>query len=334
MPDYYSALSRALQQGDSENAQWRLDIYGRTRQMLLRKLRAQRPPLSEAEIRLYAAPLEAAIKQIESEFLQAHDGGGALQDDLSQTQQDEHARGSSIIPDQSPAAAPIRIKRASWMALAVVVAAVAAGACAFWATRPHVGAPQAVKNEPVTAAPVPIPRASAGPSKVALIDGDLTPGIDGGSSDAELPYAFRRQPVFYRTTHPVGTILVDEPQHFLYLIQPNLVALRYGIGLGAHCADLAGLRRVSGKTEWPQWQPPADMVARKLTPPGIFPGRPGNPLGARVLDLDDGNSRIHGTNAPKTIGSSVAFGCIRLVNDDIVDLYNRVSIGARVILGN
>jgi lipoprotein-anchoring transpeptidase ErfK/SrfK len=76
------------------------------------------------------------------------------------------------------------------------------------------------------------------------------------------------------------------------------------------------------------------MVARKLTPPGICPGRPGNPLGARVLDLDDGNSRIHGTNAPKTIGSSVAFGCIRLVNDDIVDLYNRVSLGARVILGN
>jgi hypothetical protein len=162
-----------LQQGDSENAQWRRDIYGRTRQMLLHKLRTRRPPLSEAEIRLYAAPLEAAIKQIESEFLQTHDGGGALQDDLSQTRQDEHARGSSTIPDQAPIAAPIRINRASWVAFAVVVAAVAAGAYAFWATRPHVGAPQAVKNEP--AAAVPAPRASAAPSKAASIDGDLTP---------------------------------------------------------------------------------------------------------------------------------------------------------------
>jgi len=91
---------------------------------------------------------------------------------------------------------------------------------------------------------------------------------------------------------------------------------------------------VSSKVEWPEWQPTADMVERKLASPGIMKGGPGNPLGARLIGLDDGSSRIHGTNAPKTIGNAVNSGCIRLVNDDVVDLYNRVSMDARVILSD
>jgi len=165
-------------------------------------------------------------------------------------------------------------------------------------------------------------------------DGDLAPGVDGGSTDADVPFFFRRQPVFYRTTHPVGTIIVDKPQHFLYLIQPNLVALRYGIGVGRPCADAAGLRRVASKVEWPEWRAPADTAQRKAGSPAVLPGGPGNPLGARLIGLDDGTTRIHGTNAPKTIGSFLNSGCIRLVNDDVVDLYNRMAMDARVILSD
>jgi lipoprotein-anchoring transpeptidase ErfK/SrfK len=165
----------------------------------------------------------------------------------------------------------------------------------------------------------------------SLPEGELAPGVDGGSSDAEVSYVFRRQPVFYRTTHPVGTIIIDKPQHFLYLIQPKSVALRYGIAVGSQCTDLAGLRRISNKAEWPAWQPTPELVARRLAPAGVMPGGPGNPLGARLLALEDGNS-IHGTNAPKAIGNPAVFGCIRLVNDDVVDLYQRVPVGGRVVV--
>ena len=133
----------------------------------------------------------------------------------------------------------------------------------------------------------------------AASDGDLPPGVDGGSTDAEVPFFFRRQPVFYRSAHPVGSIIIDKQQHFLYLIRPNQVALRYGIGVGKSCAGVAGLHKVAGKKEWPEWQPPADMIERKLAPAGVMKGEPGNPLGARIIVLDDGSLNIHGTNAPK-----------------------------------
>jgi lipoprotein-anchoring transpeptidase ErfK/SrfK len=163
----------------------------------------------------------------------------------------------------------------------------------------------------------------------AAANGELAPGIDGGSNDADMAYVFRRQPTFYRTLQPVGTIIVDKLQRFLYLIQPNNVALRYGIAVGAQCSDLAGLRRIASMSEWPPWQPPPEMLNRNPSP---LPGGPGNPLGARLLQLDDGSSRINGTNAPKTIGNVVNFGCIRLVNDDIVDLYSRVQVSTPVVV--
>jgi lipoprotein-anchoring transpeptidase ErfK/SrfK len=128
---------------------------------------------------------------------------------------------------------------------------------------------------------------------------------------------------------PVGTVIVDKGQHFLYLIQPNNVALRYGIAVGDQCSNLAGMRHISNMAEWPPWQPPPEMLRSNPTP---LPGGPGNPLGARVMQLDDGNSRINGTNAPKTIGNPVNFGCIRLNNDDITDLYGRVKLSTPVVV--
>jgi len=161
---------------------------------------------------------------------------------------------------------------------------------------------------------------------------DLAPGIDGSAADNDLSYVFRRQPTFYRTLQPVGTIIIDKLQHFLYLIEPNNVALRYGIGLGEQCTELVGLRHVASKAEWPSWQATPDMIARKLAKPGVLAGGPGNPLGARVMELDDGKSRINGTNAPATVGTNVIFGCVRLGNDDVVDLYGRVQNGTAVVV--
>ena len=131
---------------------------------------------------------------------------------------------------------------------------------------------------------------------------------------------------------PVGTVIIDKLQHFLYLIQPNNVALRYGIGLGEQCTELAGLRHVASKAEWPSWQATPDMIERKLAKPGALAGGAGNPLGARVMELDDGKSRINGTNAPATVGTNVIFGCVRLGNDDVVDLYGRVQNGTPVLV--
>src|SRR5262249_50239088 len=196
-------------------------------------------------------------------------------------------------------------------------------------------APAANKVEPAKEAAAPSLKRPRTLRKAATLpDGDLPPGIDGGSTDADVAFFLRRQPVFYRSTHPVGSTCIDKQQRLLYFIQPHQVALRYGIGVGKSCAGIAGLHKVADKKEWPEWQAPADMIERKLAPAGVMKGGSGNPLGARILVLDDGSLSIHGTNAPATIGSSVDFGCIRLANDDAVDLSNRVAIGARVIFSD
>jgi lipoprotein-anchoring transpeptidase ErfK/SrfK len=349
MPDYYAILSRALQQGDFNSARWRESVFEQTRRMLLAQLRAQQPPLSNTEIRLQTDALEAAIKTIQSEF--APTGGDSRGSDRQRTfraKTERGARSPTTAGSARPKTAAFGLTNIVWVMLAIVVAAIAAGAYVLVASRhdnlvasrpdnpvasrPGSETPPAAKTETANDRPAaPQPRPKARPAVVTAADGDLAPGVDGGSTEADVPFFFRRQPVFYRTTNPVGTIIIDKQQHFLYLIQPNQVALRYGIGVGKPCAGIAGLRKVAGKAEWPEWQPPAEMIEHKLAPPGVMKGGPGNPLGARLIALDDGGTRINGTNAPKTIGNSVNFGCIRLVNDDIVDLYNRVAIGAPVI---
>jgi lipoprotein-anchoring transpeptidase ErfK/SrfK len=332
MPDYYAILSRALKKGDLTSARWREHVFEQTRQMLLAQLRAQRPPLSNTEIRLQTDALEAAIKTIQSEF--APRGGGGPEGHRAVRPATERGARPPTTAGAPPQAAPFGVKQIVFVALAVVVAALAAGIYAFVASRPDNRPPAASKveanNRPAPAQPPQAP-AKAPPAIPTAPDGDLAPGVDGGSTDAEVPFFFRRQPVFYRTTNPVGTIIIDKQQHFLYLIQPNQVALRYGIGVGKACAAVAGLHKVTSKAEWPEWQVPAEMVDRKLAASGVMKGGPVNPLGARLIGLDEGGTRIHGTNAPKTIGNSVNFGCIRLVNDDVVDLYNRVAMGAGVI---
>jgi lipoprotein-anchoring transpeptidase ErfK/SrfK len=327
MVDYYSVLLRAVTAPGSGDARWRRNLYDRARQMLASQLRALHPAARMAEIAAEQAALEAAIERIEAEIART-DRGAARRDKISGDRDGPIPSDATVEPERGPIAAPFRLRPAFSIAIAIVAAALGAGGYAFWAEKAHKSAPLSSQGEAHGAAPQ-----AARPITVAK-DGDLPPGVDGGSSDPDQSYVFRRQPTFYRTPQPVGTIIIDKLQHFLYLIQPNNVALRYGIGLGQRCIDLAGLHKIASKEEWPAWLPPTDMIERKLAKPGTMPGGPGNPLGARTLDLDDGASRIHGTNAPKTIGNSVTFGCIRLVNDDIVDLYDRVRVGTPVIAGD
>ena len=160
---------------------------------------------------------------------------------------------------------------------------------------------------------------------------DRDPGI-AAPAEAEMDAAYRRQPVFYRSAEAPGTIIIDTSDRFLYLIQPNNVALRYGIGVGRDGFQWQGLLRVTRKSEWPDWTPPPEMIQRQPYLPRFMAGGPGNPMGARALYLGNTVYRIHGTNAPETIGHAVSSGCFRLVNDEIEDLYARVPVGTKVIV--
>jgi lipoprotein-anchoring transpeptidase ErfK/SrfK len=160
---------------------------------------------------------------------------------------------------------------------------------------------------------------------------DVDPGIDHGNS-ANLPEDFQKRLVFYRSQQPPGVIIVNTVERHLYLIQDSTHAIRYGIGVGREGFTWQGLLSISRKAEWPDWHPPPEMIERQPYLPRFMAGGPGNPLGARAMYLGNTIYRIHGTNAPETIGQAVSSGCFRLVNDDVIDLYGRVSVGTKVIV--
>ncbi|MBL8587088.1 MAG: L,D-transpeptidase [Methylobacteriaceae bacterium] len=144
--------------------------------------------------------------------------------------------------------------------------------------------------------------------------------------------AFLRQEVSYSGPHGPGTLIVDTPSRHLYLVQSGGRAIRYGIGVGRPGFEWSGVKRVSRKAQWPDWRPPAEMLKRRPDLPTFMAGGPENPLGARALYLGSSLYRIHGTNEPHTIGQNVSSGCIRMMNDDVVDLYERVPVGAKVVV--
>ena len=152
----------------------------------------------------------------------------------------------------------------------------------------------------------------------------------GPATDASA--RLRRQIVNYATTEAPGTIIIDTPNTYLYLVLGSGKAIRYGVGVGREGFTWSGVKTVERKSEWPDWLPPADMLARQPYLPRFMAGGPGNPLGARALYLGETEYRIHGTNQPWTIGHAVSSGCFRLVNDDVIDLYGRVPVGTKVII--
>jgi lipoprotein-anchoring transpeptidase ErfK/SrfK len=178
----------------------------------------------------------------------------------------------------------------------------------------------------------PRPPMSIGPEQpgaVAALPPDYQP--ETGPLPALSPQ-FRRTMIDYRTKEPAGTIIIDTPNTYLYLVLGNGKAVRYGIGVGREGFTWAGTERISRMAEWPDWHPPPEMIDRQPYLPRFMAGGESNPLGARALYLGKTLYRIHGTNQPSTIGSFVSSGCIRLTNEDISDLYSRVQVGTRVVV--
>ena len=187
---------------------------------------------------------------------------------------------------------------------------------AYAAPAPQLREPQA--QEPLVAKPK--------PQYAALAPAAAEP-LSGQPSEE-----FRRQEVAYSGSERPGTIVIDTPRKFLFLVQPGGRALRYGIGVGRPGFEWSGVKTISRKAEWPDWTPPPEMLLRRPDLPRHMAGGPDNPLGARAMYLGSSMYRIHGTNEPTTIGQNVSSGCIRMMNEDVIDLFGRVPVGTKVIV--
>src|SRR5262245_35362280 len=213
----------------------------------------------------------------------------------------------------------------------------------YGSPNPNYASPPAGAYEPdATRPPLPISRGQIGA-------GQADPNATGTAPDShmaalppevrpetgprkQLPPQFRRTLVDYSTKEPAGTIIIDTPNTYLYLVLGQGKALRYGVGVGREGFTWSGAEKVSRVAEWPDWTPPEEMIVRQPYLPRFMAGGETNPLGARALYLGKTVYRIHGTNQPSTIGTFVSSGCIRLTNEDVTDLYTRVKVGTRVVV--
>lgn len=305
--DYFSILSKAI--ATAPDAAARQAIYTRARKAVAALNGNEGLTLSQ--IATEAKNLEAAIGRLEDEI--AAEANRAI----------EPLRSEDISPAEPPLKSVIGLTR--WRFVAAFTAIVAAACIAVLWVVLGGRSPQSASDR--------------GRPPLALVDpksmivAELAPGVDGGSSSDDLPFAYQRQVVFYRSNVVAGSIVVDRDLRFLYLIQSGTSARRYGIGISSECRRGGSLYRVVEKVEWPAWGGSRDRASTT----GVTtsnPGGPGSPLGARMLVLDQSERLIHGTNSPQTIGHMVATGCLRLVNDDVEDLYRRVALDTRVIMRN
>jgi lipoprotein-anchoring transpeptidase ErfK/SrfK len=181
-------------------------------------------------------------------------------------------------------------------------------------------------------APVQAPVYQTDPAQQAgrIYGGDPADGADPARAAIDPKYL--KQTVSYEGNEPAGTIIINTRERFLYLIEGHGQALRYGIGVGRPGFSWAGVHHITNKREWPDWRPPDDMLRRRPDLPHFMAGGPNNPLGARAMYLGSTLYRIHGSNEPWTIGQAVSSGCIRMRNEDVVDLYGRVTVGTKVVV--
>ena len=183
--------------------------------------------------------------------------------------------------------------------------------------------------EPVLRPPANVPMSSGMNSNAQEVTGSVTPAAFSANR-AQLANHLRRQLVAYSGIEAPGTIIVDTDQTVLLLVLGNGQAIRYGVGVGRDGFRWSGGQVITRMAAWPDWNPPSEMVERQPYLPRFMAGGPSNPMGARALYLGNSVYRIHGTNDPSTIGQFVSSGCIRLLNEDIEDLYARVTVGTRV----
>lgn len=193
------------------------------------------------------------------------------------------------------------------------------------------------QNAPVVEAPPPeiYPPQPRGHRRASIAPADPStpdPMLEQSAPGQQMDPRFLPQEVDYQTKEEPGTIVVDTPHHFLYLVEQGGKARRYGIGVARKGFTWEGVHKVTAKKEWPSWTPPKEMIQRQPYLPRFMPGGPNNPLGARALYIGHTLYRIHGSNEPWTIGHNVSSGCIRMRNQDVIDLYGRVNVGTKVVV--
>jgi lipoprotein-anchoring transpeptidase ErfK/SrfK len=319
MADYFSVIQGAVGELDINTAAARRDIYDRARTALLGRLRAVEPKLPEPVVEAELESLNKAIERVETEHL-------ASRGRFSRERYTGLETGRGVGLGAAPGAEPAPIRAPP--------------------PEPAPGPPPEARGErrDSLAPPAERPRRKIlAPLLAAVVGLVLAIVVTLGAliywprqnrevrasapaSQASASYVYMRQPVYYRTTHPPGTILVDKAQRFAYVVLPNVVALRYGIGVGPECAAAQGLHRITRKEEWPGRA--SDSGFGKIR--NLFAGnRDDNPLGARALYLQE--YRLHGTNAPASIGNTMPVGCVALINDSIIEFYDKAPLETRVV---
>jgi lipoprotein-anchoring transpeptidase ErfK/SrfK len=318
MVEYFPVINRAVEALNPNTPETRRALYDRARRALIDGLRSSDPTLSDTDLKTQSNALEGAIRQVESQFEVealrgvAHPTGGKA---YALPQAD--ARTPPPVDAESPAPQAAEETEETYedrpaldderkpfrlIAIGLSVLVLLLGAAAAYTYWPSLS--------PIRTATPPAQRAAPGKR--------IEP--DAGSAG----YVFLRQPVYYRSNHPVGTIVVDKSQSFLYVVRPSMSAIRYGIAVGPECNAAAGLYQIVRKEEWPGFKTPA---GGKISDDE----RAKNPMGARALYLSK-ESHIHGTNTPNSIGKPAPAGCIRLTNDDVIYLYDRSPLETRVIV--
>ncbi len=334
MTDYHAILSRAVASLESNTAQARAALYERARNLLIDNIEKDRDRWTEESALAEVANFDAATDRIESDIVRRTTNnsiGRYRQGQAAPAPRAGRAPAPSheVLPDEPKRGIGriVTLGAVGLLGLGLIGLAV----YAFQGQQPSTATKAPSGKGVVATAPEAAKSVVTRPS----LDGDdLEPGVDGGSSDTGLPYYLRRQAVYYRSVYTAGMIVVDRSQRFLYLVQPQARALRYGIGVGGECDISPGLYRIKAKSpQWPEWSPSPSLLKRRTYPPRV-PGGPGNPLGAYALYFESSIPGIHGTNAPKSIGQAPTLGCFRLINDDMVDLEKRIAIGTGVVVMN
>ena len=330
MADYYSILSRAVASLNPNTEQARAALFERARGLLIDQIERDRDRWTDEAAVAEMANFDAATDRIEAEVVRR-----TTSDSIGRYRRPQRAEERP--PPPPPDDAPVPLKRGIGR-IAVFSAAGLLGVLliglAIYAFRGEPSPQPTATKAPAGGVVAKAPEAKKAVSSRPPLDGDdLEPGVDGGSTDTGLPYYLRRQAVYYRTVYSAGMLVVDRSQRFLYLVQPQARAWRYGIGVGGECDVGAGLYRIQSKSHWPEWTPSPALLKRRKYPDRVA-GGPGNPLGAYAMYFESSIPGIHGTNAPKSIGQAPTLGCFRLVNDDVVDLEKRIAIGTGVVVLN
>ncbi len=298
MIDFFPILVRAVAELNPNTIERRQVLYDRARKALIEKIRAADPQLSDAELRAESAALEAAIHRVEADVARraAPSQPGPSQPSQSYATYDAPAEEYRDRPPLKDIRKRLSIVAGAFGVMFILLAGVAV--YSFW--------PRVLPTARKILTPLPVASPAA-------------------QRAAEKSYIYMRQIVYYRTNYPVGTIVVDKSQTFLYVVRPRLAALRYAIGIGSECTKMVGLYHVVRKEEWPGWNAQAQQS------PDAADNRKKSPLGARALDLNQ-DYRIHGTSESPTNGQRAIKRCIGLDNGDVIDLYERTPLGSRVVV--